>query len=87
MEYPDFNAVFDNSVPNEQIIKHGIVFDDGRRWCGVCQKPKRTCTSTDSQSLWANKCCPKCFSLWPEYLEEYANSDDYENDIVFLRIH
>jgi hypothetical protein len=72
---------------NQTLSDHGAVFDDGRRWCGVCKSPKFTCKPSSEHGQWATKSCPKCLTIWPEFEEEYALSADEENEIVWSRIH
>lgn len=63
-------------------VAHGIVFDDGRRWCQACSKPRIVIRSTDD-SPWNSKMCHICLSIWPEYIDDFiAEIDDENADIL-----
>lgn len=52
---------------------HGTTFDDRRRWCALCCRsvfPR----AEDRRAPWADKTCPTCSSLWPEFVELYQVS-------------
>jgi hypothetical protein len=59
-------------------VAHGIVFDDGRRWCQACNKP-RTMLKSTSDSPWKGKMCHICSSIWPEYIDEFIAEIEDEN--------
>jgi len=71
-------------------INHGEIFDDGRRWCCVCESPRLMCAAVDG-NMWADKTCSECTSLWPEYIEMVVNGlltdDDIADEIPFERVH
>ena len=54
--------------PTDLKIIHGQLFDDNRRWCGLCQSARFICEPVESNQ-WADKMCSSCSSLWPEYVE------------------
>ena len=54
---------------NEIGIRHGETFDDGRRWCGVCEIP-RFARPKEAIVTWMDKVCPDCHAVWPEHVEE-----------------
>jgi hypothetical protein len=82
----DFNLNIDEM--HHAISDHGAIFDDGRRWCGICKSPKLVCKPSSEPGNWATKSCPRCLTIWPEYEHEYAlSADDMENEIVWSRIH
>ena len=69
------NNIFWEVVPVED-IPHGEWFDDDSRWCHSCQLTKFMCEEVETNA-WSEKTCHTCFSLWPEYLTEFA---DFMND-------
>ena len=46
--------------------KHGVEFDDGRRWCAGCERPQ-VISQASPDRPWAEKTCPLCTAVWPEY--------------------
>ena len=62
-------------VFNQVPIEHGQEFDDHRRWCGICSRPKMVEKQTTTDS-WAHKICPTCTAVWPEYITQYLDDDD-----------
>ena len=69
----------------ESDIIHGQWFDDGRRWCCVCQATRFMCEPVE-KDVWADKTCPECTGLWPEFVEMVINNliddDDLGSDIT-----
>ena len=66
---------------------HGARFDDGRRWCGRCNKTVLTCAPVTTNS-WADKMCPRCTAIWPEYMDLYqlwAMMEHDDDDVVFVK--
>lgn len=61
-------------------IDHGEWFDDGRRWCGMCNHPRFMCEPIEGMK-YADKTCRSCSCLWPEFVSMVA--DDIENDEDF----
>jgi len=63
---------------------HGELFDNGRRWCLVCQTAQLVCEPVSNDG-WADKVCPDCTSLWPEYVDMVVNGlmndDDFIDDV------
>ena len=71
-----FDDFFDRELQEALLsgpTPHGATFDDRRRWCGRC-----ACSvfprAEDSRAPWADKTCPTCSSLWPEFVELYQIS-------------
>lgn len=60
-------------------IQHGERFDDGRRWCGVCENPRLACI-TEAVSSWKDKVCGECHAVWPEHIEEFMAGIIEDND-------
>jgi hypothetical protein len=60
-------------------VPHGIRFDDGRRWCGICQHPRFSCTPGEAVT-WTEKACPECSGLWPEYAMEFVHGMQTDED-------
>ena len=67
---------------------HGVVFDDGRRWCESCQAPRWMCQAADDDR-WADRTCPECRTLWPEHMftvmQEMA--EDLDEEMVVAIVH
>lgn len=65
---------FDRELLKEAFLDmptpHGAIFDDMRRWCGKCLVPVRGCEPVVGNS-WADKICPQCTAIWPEYTDLY----------------
>ena len=53
------------------VIAHGERFDDGRRWCLACQRPRWVCEPSDDR-VGLDLGCMSCGTLWPEPAEQYA---------------
>lgn len=58
---------------------HGAMFDNGKRWCGICesiQTPIIESTSKDEFGIvpvsWKARACPYCSGIWPEHMHEFA---------------
>lgn len=71
-----FDEFFDRELQEALLsgpTPHGATFDDRRRWCGRC-----ACSvfprAADIRAPWADKTCPTCSSLWPEFVELYQVS-------------
>jgi len=60
-------------------IQHGERFDDGRRWCGVCEHP-RVAVNPVNAKTWTDKVCKCCNAVWPEYIEEFMAGIVEEDD-------
>jgi len=71
----------------ESDIVHGQWFDDGRRWCCICQTTRFMCEPV-AGDVWADKTCPECTGLWPEFVEMVINNliDDDEFDSTMTHI-
>jgi len=54
---------------------HGTVFDDHRRWCGGCERPVLSCEPCE-ELPWADRICPDCRAVWPEYVDDYILASD-----------
>lgn len=73
-----------DNARSDDIAPHGAHFDDGRRWCVVCQTPKFTCTT--GSNYWQDKSCPKCQTIWPEHEAEFQQAmiENLDSDEWFL---
>lgn len=64
-------------------VPHGIPFDDGRRWCEICQRPRLSCLPGTGKT-WKEKSCLECSGLWPEYAMEFVHemqtNEDFGDD-------
>lgn len=70
---------------NEPTI-HGTKFDNGKRWCAVCESPYTPISAAkiDPKSnvvSWKARSCPCCNAIWPEYMYEFVYR--MENDPEF----
>ena len=70
-------------------ISHGEWFDDCRRWCCICQSARFMCEPVDD-NVWAEKTCPECSGLWPEYVDmvvyNLINDEDFSDEIPKITI-
>jgi len=87
------DAVTTDSIADlfrESSIDHGEIFDDGRRWCDVCQHTKPICEQQEDKS-WAGKMCQDCSTLWPEYAFAIAHGliteDDFDDVEENITVH
>lgn len=68
----------------EMEIMHGTVFDDGRRWCGLCLAPRFMCQPVEGNP-WTERTCFQCKALWPEFMEiaaiEMMEDPDFQDGI------
>ena len=82
----EFELTVDLSNPIESLaelfanapIIHGQLFDDNRRWCATCESPK-IIQEFKVESPWSSKICVDCSSIWPEFIPEFiesVNNDD-----------
>jgi hypothetical protein len=60
-------------------IQHGEMFDDGRRWCGVCEHPRIAVHPVHAKT-WTDKACKCCNAVWPEHIEEFMTGIIEENE-------
>jgi hypothetical protein len=62
-------------------IEHGTVFDNGSRWCGICNTTRKMPAFSQTHP-WADKTCLTCTAVWPEYVELLlAYAMDHDNDL------
>jgi len=53
-------------------IPHGVTFDNGSRWCEICDKTQPV--ESDSENGWDHKMCRECSCVWPEYAQEVVSA-------------
>ena len=53
-------------------ITHGTFFDNGRRWCSVCECTRLMCDMAEHDP-WIGRTCADCTAIWPEYMQEITD--------------
>jgi hypothetical protein len=78
----DIMYLFENTP-----MLHGTEFDNGKRWCAVCDCTQMPIPRTN-EDLWAEKMCPNCSTCWPEFASEYVwrshNDPDFEDNFEHI---
>jgi hypothetical protein len=83
-----FQALF-GSTSDVPDVPHGQEFDDGRRWCHGCLRP-RYVAPIKEPFTWKDRCCGVCSALWPEYVAEFVQSamqnelEELETDLIYI---
>jgi hypothetical protein len=62
-------------------VPYGVPFDDGRRWCGICQHPRLSCAPGEAKT-WKEKACMECSGVWPEYGSEFVYEMQTDEDFM-----
>ena len=73
----DSNLLID--VFKDVPVEHGQEFDDHRRWCGICLKPKKV-SGPSTTDPWAHRMCLTCTAVWPEYAVQFTDSDEADDE-------
>lgn len=61
---------------------HGQLFDNGKRWCVVCEKTVEAETDADIFGfIFSGKKCPECDAIWPEHVEEFL--EGFQDDPLY----
>lgn len=91
LEFTDINPETENQIDTRDVkqmlidlfaeseIIHGQFFDDNRRWCGTCNAPVTTTLHSESNP-WNSKICTACSSVWPEFIQEFINSINEDDE-------
>lgn len=84
----DIEAFLRELLDSQPEVPHGQVFDDGRRWCHGCMRPRNWDASLADEG-WRHRSCPVCTAVWPEFVEEFVASalQDEIEDISLAMIH
>jgi hypothetical protein len=67
----------------ESDVPHGTLFDNGHRWCGICNAT-RPMRSFSEKEPWADKTCLECSAVWPEYMQlmiAHVMEDDMDESL------
>lgn len=75
----DFKEYLINMFENSP-IRHGQRFDNGKRWCEVCQTTKLS-TPID-QNDWKTKMCTDCQAVWPEHVQDFLYMCQTDEDFM-----
>jgi hypothetical protein len=69
---------------------HGQYFDNGKRWCAICESSQIVRKATEHNKF-ADKICCNCNCIWPEYQDMLGmfDAEDFcdEQMLDFFTIH
>ena len=68
-----------------QPIDHGTKFDNNKRWCGVCNQTQPQCNASKID-YWADKMCPNCTAVWPEYVKNFYQAVQTQDEELLERV-
>lgn len=69
-------------APEDGLADHGQWFDDGRRWCALCESPRWPNAACDTRR-WQHMICHTCSAVWPEHQADFL-LEVMDNDVITM---